>query len=82
MNDLLLPIYQQGIKQPCETKATVEIIIFGKSPDERNALAASLYVQESVMFLVKKGTRYLAYWRGLKTDKRTQKSKAKHSISQ
>ena len=53
-NDLLLPIYQQGIKQPCETKATVEIIIFGKSADERMASAAPLYVQENVMFLVKK----------------------------
>ena len=53
-NDLLLPIYQQGIKQPCETKATVEIIIFGKSGEDRIALATSLYVQENVMFLVKK----------------------------
>lgn len=53
MNDLLLPIYQQEMK-PCETKATVEIIIFGKSGEDRIALATSLYVQENVMFLVKK----------------------------
>ena len=61
-NDLLLPINQQEIKQPCETKATAEIIIFGKPADERIASAAPIYIQENVRFLVKTGTGCLADW--------------------
>ena len=76
-NDLLLPINQQEIKQPCETKATAEIIIFGKPADERIASAAPLYVQENVRFLVKAGTGCLADWRDLKADKGMEKSKIK-----
>ena len=76
-NDLLLPINQQGIKQTCETKATAEIIIFGKPADERIASAAPLYIQENVRFLVKTGTGCLADWRDLKADKGMEKSKIK-----
>ena len=67
-NDLLFQIYQQGIKQPCETKEKTKMIVFGKLENEGIASATPLYVQENVKFLVKPGTGcFLADWRDFKT---------------
>lgn len=36
-------MYKERTKQPCETKATVEMIIFGKPANEKIAAATPLY---------------------------------------
>ena len=56
----------QGIKQPCETKAIAEIIIFGKPADERIASTAPLYVQKKCYIFGKNRHRVFSRYEGFK----------------
>ena len=64
--DLLLPIYNEQRKQPCKTKSTAELIIWGQIPTELVASDTPVYVKNNAEFTV--NADYLGHWRDIKTD--------------